>query len=152
MSKQDESVWHGIRARLTFTNVTLTLLGMVGMAVLTGLAQPALSWFTDTASAMRDDWTCKGRQAMAEGDRLSELAAKDAGRAQALFREANAHYEKAFACGFPDAGIRLAGAHCLGLGTEKEPRRALQLLLQIEDKYPDKKMRIETAKKACNLL
>lgn len=103
------ALWRRFRAKLTPISIILTLSGMVGTAVLTGIAQPALSWFTETASSVRDDLICGGRIAEAEGDRLSglaerALAAKEVTKAQALFRDANSQYEKAYKCGFPDSG------------------------------------------------
>lgn len=141
----------GRLARWALVTIAGALLTTVVGAIATGAFNPWLTWASERGRLVLDGATCGGSAAMAEGDRLSELAARDATHAQDLFRQANGHYEKAYTCGFPDAGIRLAAAHCLGMGTEKQPRRALQLLLQIEDKYPDKKMRIDTAKKACNL-
>jgi hypothetical protein len=149
MSRRDESVWDGIKSRLTPTKIILTLLGMGGMAVLTGVAQPVLSWVTENSSSLRDDWTCGGRAAMAEGDRLSELAGKEPARAQRYLTEANAHYLKAYGCGFPDAGIRLAVSHCMGLGTPKNSLKARQIVLEIEAKYEAKRGRAGDVRKLC---
>lgn len=151
MPSKDDSLWGRLREKLTPVNLLITVLGMIATAAATGVGKPILSWVTDHAEIMRDAATCGGRAAMAEGDRLSTQAAADVARAQLLFREANVHYAKAYACGFPDAGIRLAVAHCMGLGTAKEPSKARQIVLQIEGKHPEKVGRAGDVRKACNL-
>lgn len=95
-------------ARWALVTITGALLTTVVGAIATGAFDPWLTAAKERGRLVLDGVTCGGSAAMAEGDRLSELATKDAGRAQALFREANTHYEKAFACGFPDAGIRFS--------------------------------------------
>jgi hypothetical protein len=114
-------------------------------------------WVRERADHIRDDWTCRGRAAQAEGDRLSalaekELKAKDVARAQDLFRDANRHYEKAYACpGFPDAGIRLAVAHCMGFGVQKSQLKARQYVLEIEKNHPTSAGRAGDVRKLCGM-
>lgn len=129
----------------------VTLGAIVGGVVLEVMTKSLSPWAFAYFHHYYDHWTCGGRAAMAEGDRLSTQASADLARAQLLFREANVHYAKAYACGFPDAGLRLAVAHCMGLGTAKEPSKARQIVLQIEGKHPEKVNRAGDVRKACNL-
>lgn len=120
-------------------------------SIATGAFAPQIAWVSERGAAAIDSIWCQGLAAMEEGDRLSEAATKDIAKAQDLFRQANIHYEKAYGCGFPDAGVRLVAAHCLGLGTDKNESKARQWLLQVEKDHPDRKTRIDFAKKACKL-
>jgi hypothetical protein len=129
----------------------VTLGAIVGGIILEVMKQSLSPWAFASFHQHYDHWTCGGRAAMAEGDRLSTQASAEVAKAQALFREANVHYAKAYACGFPDAGIRLAVAHCMGLGTAKEPSKARQIVLQIEAKHPEKVGRAADVRRACGL-
>lgn len=149
MTYDDGTLGGGIRARLTPVRLALAVLGLIGTAILTGVGQPALTWFRDTAAEVRDDWMCGGRVAMAEGDRLSDLAAKEPARAIEHLKTANPFYEKAYGCGFPDAGIRLAVAHCMGLGVPKDALKARQYILEIEGKFEAKRARAKDARQLC---
>lgn len=92
---------------------------------------------------------CGGDAAMSHGDKLSELALGPLGPAAAGHAEANPYYVKAYACGIPDAGIRLVVAHCMGFGTPKNAQKARQILREIEQKYPHKIHLAGDARKAC---
>lgn len=126
-----------------------TILAAAVGTIATGTLAPWLDWFSERGSVVLDAATCGGRTAMTEGDRLSELAAKEPSRAIAYFTEANPHYIKAYGCGFPDAGIRLAVAHCMGLGVPKEPLKARQYILEVEAKHPSKLGRAKDVRKLC---
>ena len=129
-----------------------TILAAVLTTVFTGTFAPWLNWFAEKGSHVLDAATCGGRAAEAEGDRLSTQAAADVTRAQELFREANVHYAKAYACpGFPDAGIRLAVAHCMGLGVPKNLQKARQYINEIEGKHEGKRGRAKEARQLCGL-
>lgn len=127
--------------------VVLTLIG----ALATGSLGPWIDWGSQKGYALLDAATCKGHAAMAEGDRLSGLAENDLSQSQPLFEQANGHYAKAYSCGFPDAGIRLAVAHCMGLGTPKNLMSARQLVLEIESSHPNKAGRAADVRKLCGL-
>ena len=127
----------------------LPLIGWAVPTIATGTFAPQLAWVSDKGTAMVDAATCGGRAAMMEGDRLSEAASRDVKQAQSLFREANAFYSKAYACGFADAGIRLAVGHCMGLGAGKDLPRARQIILDVEGNHPTKAGRAGDARKLC---
>lgn len=153
---QEATVWSKIKEKLTFANIVVSFLGLIGTAIMTGAAQPTLSWFTDTAAAVRDDWSCQGRAAENEGDRLSglteeHLAAKEMADAKLLFARAITQYEKAYACGFPDAGIRLAVLHCTGMGTPKNALKARQYVLEIEAAHPTRSGRTKDVRGLCRM-
>ena len=129
----------------------VTLGALVGGIILEVTTKSLSPWVYAAAHHYYDDFRCGGRIAMAEGDRLYDLAAKEPARAPEHFKAANPYYAKAYGCGFPDAGIRLAVAHCMGLGTPKDILKARQLVLQIEGKHPEKVGRAGDVRKACNL-
>lgn len=151
MVQRDDTIFSKLKHRLTVGNILLTLLGIVATAALTGAGRPVVQWATEIGDYARDSAFCGGRAAMVEGDRLSDAASRDVKQAQSLFREANVFYSKAYACGFADAGVRLAASHCLGLGTEKNEGKAKQLLLEVERDHSDRKVRIDLARKACKI-
>lgn len=129
--------------------ITAVVLFPILGAIVTGTAASWIDWSVAHAKTAFDDLGCKGRAAMAEGDRLSDLASKEPARALDYLKAANPHYEKAYGCGFPDAGIRLAVAHCMGLGVPKDALKARQYILEIEGKYDAKRGRAADARKAC---
>ena len=129
----------------------LTIGAIVGGILLEVTTRSLSPWVTSGVGYAYDAVACGGRAAMMEGDRLSEAASQDVTRAQTLFREANSHYAKAYACGFPDAGIRLAANYCLGLGAPKDNARALQVILEIEDRHEAKRGRAGDVRRACKL-
>jgi hypothetical protein len=90
-----------------------------------------------TFSAYDKVW-CEGRAALEEGHKMSRLAIGDLAQAQTLFAQANTHYRKAHACGIPEAGLRLAMAHCQGLGEPKSVPRGRQLIVDTETAFRDR--------------
>ncbi|WP_144083558.1 hypothetical protein [Hyphomicrobium nitrativorans] len=155
MSLEQEPFLKQVRSRLALRRITLAILGVLATAILgaliSGAGKPLLSWAEMRADGLRDDWLCGGRAAMAEGDRLTALAEREEVRASEFLSEANASYQKAYDCGFPDAGLRLAVANCLGLGTPKNNHRARQLVLEVEGKYREKAGRASDVRKLCDL-
>jgi hypothetical protein len=126
------------------------VVGVIG-AVVVGSFSLYLTRMTDFGRDLVDHYTCEGKANLAEGDRLSLLAAQNASVAQKHFHQANQHYRVAYNCGFSDAGLRLAVAHCMGLGEPKDARRARQYVLDVEGKFPEKQRRADDVRKACNL-
>ena len=98
-----------------------------------------------------DRYFCGGAAARLEADRLSRQADADSASAHELFGQANQLYEKAYSCGFPDAGLRLAFAHCSGLGTPIDQTKARGLVVEIESAHPSLTGRASDVRKACNL-
>jgi hypothetical protein len=135
------------------------LLGAVGGAIGTAvigaivpsslISKPIAAYFTK----MQDDLLCGGGAAMSLADQLHdqavEMVRKDPVRADAVFKEANDNYRKAYACGFPDAGLRLAVAYCLGLGTKEDRGQAHRLILAVESSNVEKSGRASTARRTC---
>ena len=149
MSKLLRGVWRRLKSRLTPTSIAVGVIVPVLGALASGAGKPAIDRARELGDEYRDAYFCGGRDAMTEGDRLSDLAAKEPTRAPEHFRAANPFYEKAYGCGFPDAGIRLAVAHCMGLGTQKDVRKARQYILEVEGKYEAKRARAKDARQLC---
>ncbi len=142
-----------VLSKLTLGKIAAAVLLAAVAAVVTPAAKAAFApWIheaTDALTTIVDSYTCKGIPAMAEGDRLVKLASADPKQAADLFRSANDHYRKAYACGYPDAGIRLAVSYCMGLGETKSGPMARQIILDIEAKYPERRGRAGDVRRLC---
>jgi len=142
--KKPRSFMRGLAGKLTLATV---ISGLIIELATQSLSPVIISAAADTY----DRFVCGGAAAQAEGDRLSKVALQNIDQAQEIFAEANTHYEKAYACGFQDAGIRLAFAHCTGLGVPKEPIKARAIVLQIERAHENMAGRDKDLRAACNL-
>lgn len=131
----------------------IALVALIGKGFLEGtvnkVMEPLATKMVDTAHYYWDDYTCRGRAAEEEADRLSLLVGKRPTQAYTLFRQAYVKYQEAWSCGRPDAGLRLAVAHCKGLGTPKDQLKAHGLVNEIEEKYPAKRERMKEVRKEC---
>jgi hypothetical protein len=130
------------------------LLGAMATAIIGALVVgPLQSGVNRSTNAILELWDgamCGGHAASNEGDRLSELASQDPKQARERFHAANEQYRIAyFKCGLPDAGLRLAVAHCIGLGEPKDVQQARHLVLEIESKFPEKIGRAGDVRRAC---
>lgn len=140
-----------VRKELTLGRIIASVLIL---PIIGGVLLWALGGWPDSikemADRLRDDWTCAGRLAIVEGDRLTDAASAEPRRAGEHLKAAIPHYEKAYhTCGFPDAGIRLAVAHCMGLGVPKNEPKARQYILEVEGRYEAKRPRAKDARQLC---
>ena len=129
--------------------VILAILAAIVGALALGPLQPLVNRSTTYVLDQWDGLACGGRAASEAGDRLSEAASNDPEQARTLFQQANEQYAKAYACGYPDAGLRLAVSHCMGLGMPKDQRKARSLVLEVESHHPEKIGRANDVRRTC---
>jgi hypothetical protein len=127
--------------RLTIATLILTIIGWIISGIIQDVTSPPALTFLNTKW---DDYTCQGRLSeiaadkLAIGEMLPYEIKKDMNNPHylELRKKVFVLYEKAYKCGFPDSGLRLAAAYCKGVGVPVDFPKAKRIIMEIQKKYP----------------
>ena len=133
------------------TSVVLWLLSTVFGVFVVAPFTPLTEYLEDTSKYWWNSLSCGGVTALAEAEAQNAKAMEVGEMMSESAQLAFANYSKSYRCGDADAGLMVAIAHCDGFGTPKNDNAARELLLEIEDAFPNKVARVNGARRHCGV-